>query len=243
MKLSLGTALVGVAVAACRSDQVLAWQDMPDAEPPNTSRDVEVAQDASAATCGNGEVEAGEDCDDGNVVDGDGCSAICELEALASGCPGTPFPLKGTDESRTGSVTGDTSAAKHTLESKTCGGSNGKDVVYALESDVAGRADVRLSAEWAAILSVRKACDDSASETSCKAVPATGGQAELAVPLAAKGRLFLIVDGVAGQSGKFDLDVTVSPSPCGDGVAVHPEECDDGNTVDGDGCSASCMLE
>ncbi|MCB9506749.1 MAG: hypothetical protein H6697_03660, partial [Myxococcales bacterium] len=30
--------------------------------------------------CGNGFVEAGEACDDGNTADGDGCSATCELE-------------------------------------------------------------------------------------------------------------------------------------------------------------------
>ena len=28
--------------------------------------------------CGNGIIEAGESCDDGNVVDGDGCSATCQ---------------------------------------------------------------------------------------------------------------------------------------------------------------------
>jgi cysteine-rich repeat protein len=31
--------------------------------------------------CGNGTVEAGEQCDDGNTVDGDGCSAICAEES------------------------------------------------------------------------------------------------------------------------------------------------------------------
>ncbi len=30
---------------------------------------------------------------------------------------------------------------------------------------------------------------------------------------------------------------------CGDGVIDDAEECDDGNTVDGDGCSSSCMGE
>jgi cysteine-rich repeat protein len=35
----------------------------------------------SAATiCGNDTLEPGEECDDGNTGDGDGCSAICELE-------------------------------------------------------------------------------------------------------------------------------------------------------------------
>ncbi|MFQ5495890.1 MAG: cytochrome c peroxidase, partial [Phycisphaerae bacterium] len=33
--------------------------------------------------CGNTLVEAGEDCDDGNAVDGDGCSAFCTVETVA----------------------------------------------------------------------------------------------------------------------------------------------------------------
>lgn len=32
--------------------------------------------------CGNGAIEGAEQCDDGNTVDGDGCSASCALEAL-----------------------------------------------------------------------------------------------------------------------------------------------------------------
>ncbi len=31
-------------------------------------------------TCGNGSVDPGEDCDDGNVMVGDGCSRLCQLE-------------------------------------------------------------------------------------------------------------------------------------------------------------------
>jgi cysteine-rich repeat protein len=33
------------------------------------------------SACGNGELEATETCDDGNLVDGDCCSALCQLEA------------------------------------------------------------------------------------------------------------------------------------------------------------------
>lgn len=33
--------------------------------------------------CGNGEAEMGEACDDGNLTDGDGCSAVCQTEAPA----------------------------------------------------------------------------------------------------------------------------------------------------------------
>ncbi len=30
--------------------------------------------------CGSGYIDSGEQCDDGNTVSGDGCSAICQVE-------------------------------------------------------------------------------------------------------------------------------------------------------------------
>ena len=38
----------------------------------------------ATAVCGNGTIEAGEQCDDGNVVSGDGCSATCQTETTKS---------------------------------------------------------------------------------------------------------------------------------------------------------------
>lgn len=40
--------------------------------------------DDGAAVCGNGTVEAGEQCDDGNALAGDGCSATCQTEQVAT---------------------------------------------------------------------------------------------------------------------------------------------------------------
>src|SRR6185436_12742877 len=34
--------------------------------------------------CGNGAVETGEQCDDGNMAAGDGCGASCQVEALGT---------------------------------------------------------------------------------------------------------------------------------------------------------------
>src|ERR1051326_8418168 len=45
---------------------------------------------APAATCGNGFVEGTEECDDGNITSGDGCSAICQLENASAICAGIP---------------------------------------------------------------------------------------------------------------------------------------------------------
>ena len=247
MKFSFAIAAAGVSLAACASDQVLGWEGDDGGVDGGTTvfPDGSTDPDASGAVCGNGTKEPGEECDDGNVSNGDGCNALCKIEQVAvpSSCPGTAIPLTGTGDARSGTVTGDTSTANATLTSKTCGGGNGKDVVYTLKSDVAGRAVIRLSAAWAAYVAVRKTCADEATESTCKAVPPTGGQTEVAVPLAANETVYVIVDGVAGQSGPFTLDVTVSATFCGDGLAMYPEQCDDGNTTDGDGCSSSCQLE
>jgi cysteine-rich repeat protein len=40
-----------------------------------------------ASHCGNGILDPGEDCDDGNVFDGDCCSSVCRFEASSSPCP------------------------------------------------------------------------------------------------------------------------------------------------------------
>jgi len=46
----------------------------------NTSNGFGNLCDPGLIACGNGVVEAGEQCDDGNVVSGDGCSATCQTE-------------------------------------------------------------------------------------------------------------------------------------------------------------------
>jgi cysteine-rich repeat protein len=44
--------------------------------------------DTLECLCGDGELDGGEECDDGNVASGDGCSDICECEgAFPSSCP------------------------------------------------------------------------------------------------------------------------------------------------------------
>jgi cysteine-rich repeat protein len=50
---------------------------------------------APAAECGNGIVEGGEDCDDGNIADGDCCSATCQYEAADSFCDDGDFCTDG----------------------------------------------------------------------------------------------------------------------------------------------------
>jgi hypothetical protein len=43
--------------------------------------------DCAVPGCGNGIVEGGEECDDGNTLDDDCCSASCQFEPAGSSCP------------------------------------------------------------------------------------------------------------------------------------------------------------
>ena len=40
----------------------------------------------AAGTCGNGVVEMGEPCDDGNIASGDCCTATCQFEPPGISC-------------------------------------------------------------------------------------------------------------------------------------------------------------
>ena len=53
-----------------------------------------VSRGATPINCGNGKLEPGEECDDGNLVDGDGCNKICKLETTTP--PPPPSGGNGT---------------------------------------------------------------------------------------------------------------------------------------------------
>jgi cysteine-rich repeat protein len=47
---------------------------------PGSTCDPTIGLCGGAAVCGNGSVDTGEQCDDGNTIGGDGCSAVCGIE-------------------------------------------------------------------------------------------------------------------------------------------------------------------
>ncbi|MBU1446666.1 DUF4215 domain-containing protein, partial [Patescibacteria group bacterium] len=71
--------------------------------------------------CGNGSNEAGEQCDDGNTISGDGCSASCILEVLTPICGNSA--IEGSETCDDGNTTsGDGCSSTCALEVPTgCG--------------------------------------------------------------------------------------------------------------------------
>ena len=63
----------------------------------------------AAPGCGNAIIEPGEDCDDGNLVDGDGCTAQCVAESPAGGDDG-PRPGEDDEDPDDGDTDGDPGA-------------------------------------------------------------------------------------------------------------------------------------
>lgn len=72
----LRAALVGTGMAVTNPDNGLSF--------PRVAS--QAALSAALTTCGDGALQAGESCDDGNTVGGDCCSAICTFEPIAAAC-------------------------------------------------------------------------------------------------------------------------------------------------------------
>lgn len=263
MKLSLVVAAaVAVVVVACAttdtpgvasSDPTVDAQVPPpavgDASDP-TPTDGTPTEDAGGSSnkdsvCGDGKKEGAEACDDGNNLDGDGCSAACTIESAGPNdiCPGVKVALTGTGaDTRKGSIAG-TTAQTYNQSSGACGGATGKDSVYVVSPDVTGLLTATLTSTFDSVLYARRACEDSKSEAACNDAPGTAGGEKLSIAVTKDQPVYLFVDGYSGSSGTFTLDVEIATAFCGNGVAEAPEACDDGNTLAGDGCAPDCTFE
>ena len=188
------------------------------------------------AVCGNGVVEAGEACDDGNQEDTDACTNACEDAACGDG-----IVQAGVEECDVGgetmfcdadctyAVCGD---GYHNMLSEQCDdGNNANDdgCILACQLAACGDGYVNMGVE---------ACDDANQDdtddckTDCTA-PTCG-------------------DGIVWQdneecddANQDDTDACLNncvAASCGDGVLwAGVETCDDGNLDDSDDCPGSCQ--
>ncbi len=178
-----------------------------------------VGYDAYGAPCGNGEAAFEEQCDDGNLVDGDGCSSACEVEPGFL-CPQVNTQCLSLVNCGNGRLEGD----------ETCDDGN----VLAGDGCSEGCA---LEPGWTCpgqprpCLATRCGDGERAGSELCddgNTVDADGCSAQCKVE-----------DGyVCGQAGSPCMATN-----CGDGVTEGGEQCDDSNAEVGDGCTPFCLRE
>lgn len=204
----------------------------------------------TAAACGNGAVDTGEECDDGNTASGDGCSATCAIERDPTSytCPGKTLRLESAAAGpRTLKLRGTTApAAGETLPASkfsSCG-SAAPDVVYQVTSDIDGWLTATVAGgQFNGAVSLRAACPGT-SDLACDESGSGNAPDTLHAAMNKETSYFVIVDGAtSGKSGPFELTLTIEPSVCGNSVTEGGETCDDGATAGGDGCDAICKLE
>ena len=189
--------------------------------------------------CGNGIVEAPfgtapEQCDDGNAVEGDGCSTTCQFNFCGNG---TVEPGEQCDD---GNVTsGDGCSFLCQLNEF-----EGCNVTGTWSGEIFGFHDwTFIEAPNGAVTGVSWYRANPASVS-----PVTGSRSGSGLQLVALGGVSLTgtlttCDAMTLLSDFFPIEITrVRNDYCGDGVlAPAYEACDDGNLAPGDGCSPSCV--
>lgn len=190
---------------------------------PDADEDCIIDDAGPQAVCGDGSLDEGEVCDDGNSRPGDGCSGLCRREPLYE-CPEPGEPCVSVVECGDGAIQGE-EACDDGNDDAGDGCSDECQVEEGYGCRVPGEPCEEVdSAECGdGIVNVGETCDDGSD---------VGGD---------------------GCSDECEIeDGYTCPEPgapcelveyCGNGNLVDEEECDDGNVRPGDGCTGVCTLE
>lgn len=162
--------------------------------------------------CGNGVVEGSEACDDSNTADGDGCSADC-LSDESCGNGVTDANALIPEVCDDGNTAPGDGCSADCLSDESCG--NGTlDVAAGEDCDDGNTANGDCCDNACFFETLGSSCDDS---NSCTPTDECDGA------------------GVCAGTG----------TTCGDGTidGACGEQCDDSGTANGDGCSSTCLNE
>ncbi|WP_437792108.1 DUF4215 domain-containing protein [Sorangium sp. So ce693] len=188
------------------------------------------------------------DCSDGKDDEGDERVDCADSDCAATCRPLVDAACADAPPATTTTIEGDTSLGTRVFEG-TCGGVGPEEVhLFTPPAGQSGTLRVVLQSGRDHVLYARTACADGSTELACqdKTAPSGAGPDEEVIEIVVRKdqEVPIFVDAVTSAgAGPYTLDLLFSPAMCGDGIVSPPEECDDGNTVNGDGCSAECILE
>jgi len=195
--------------------------------------------------CGDGLVQAMEDCDDGSNVNGDLCSSTClyetpfTAEAEPNNAAGTATLLDlATSPGAKGSLTGATDEDFYRIVT------TGPTLMRVETQDGIGGCAFDTRVEIQRADSTVLVSDDNDGIGNCGYLGAWTDSQVMDVPA---GTYYVRVRSNTSTPtiDRYAVRITSAPVVCGDTFIQlsNNEECDDGNTANGDGCSASCVLE
>jgi fibro-slime domain-containing protein len=220
--------------------------------------------------CGDGKNNQNgiEDCDDGNVLAGDGCNGACKVE------PNWNCPKEGACTRKIicgdGSIgAGEVCDDGNTLDNDGCDSTcTVQDPRY--KCDPPGQPCVLMSQCGNKRIEAGEDCDDGNSDSNdgcsstcqleggfvcpipgspCKPAPRCGdGVVQISNGEVCDDGNQNDGDGCSSDCKRMDAGCQCTPGQrckcsavtCGNGVLEGSEQCDDGNTASGDGCSADC---
>ena len=195
--------------------------------------------------CGNGLLETGEQCDDGNTNSGDGCSSTCQIES-----PNNPKGNLDGLHCIPGELCDAFDVSCEPIQGWACDADN-----YKAALNVELYADgLRGLGDGAAIGDVlANRTREQAVGNECGNNTNHGFVFDVPASLKDGTNHQIYAYGINIGSGNDSLltnsPITINCAPppppqiCGNGVLETGEQCDDGNTDSGDGCSSTCRIE
>eukprot|EP00435_Cladocopium_sp_Y103_P068641 s1255_g31.t3 len=189
--------------------------------------------------CGDGirHIVAGEECDDGNIINGDGCTSDCRIETGYT-CPTVGWPQVLLTPCR--AICGDGLRLgeeecddNNTVAGDGCGPDCKVELGWFCKRKPDDTGEVCLNTCLNGIIDPGEECDDANtfSDDGCdNCIVEPGWSCEV-----------IANRQTSTSSGSYCVPV------CGDGFRIESgpmaEQCDDGNNLAGDGCDPSCHIE
>lgn len=167
--------------------------------------------------CGDGQIDQGEACDDGNNTADDGCGAGCRdvdgSPASGASCPGQPVHLW---PNQTVQGKGSTTAASYgnawASPSQSCdptGKNSYNDHIYAVTPHATGSLLVSVKGSANFMFLARQSCDTPESSAAyCANDESVGGEELLLLDVTKDQTVYIAVDGGGVTNNKGDYDIT-----------------------------------